>query len=327
MDMIPVEDFRMPEAVEVEPHTYSRYFGRFTAAPFERGYGITIGNALRRILLSSIEGAAVVAVRVNENLHEYASIPGVVEDVYEILLNLRHLVIRLLTDKPKRLYLRVDRKGPVYARDIEHDAEVEILEPDHYICTIGGDGYIELEMIVKKGRGFVPAERNQTPGLPRGFIPVSSIHSPVRKVNFRVEPTRVGQRTDYDRLILEIWTNGTVTPVEALRQATEIWVRHAQLFLNVSEPEVVPSAVPAGEPTVEEATRSKAEAEILQQDIAELGLSNKIVRTLYNNRIRRVAELVQMSAAELQDLPNVGPKSVEEIEQALQRYGLSLRSQ
>jgi DNA-directed RNA polymerase subunit alpha len=137
----------------------------------------------------------------------------------------------------------------------------------------------------------------------------------------------VGQRTDYDRLILEIWTNGTVTPVEALRQATEIWVRHAQLFLNVSEPEVVPSAVPAGEPTVEEATRSKAEAEILQQDIAELGLSNKIVRTLYNNRIRRVAELVQMSAAELQDLPNVGPKSVEEIEQALQRYGLSLRSQ
>jgi len=324
--MIPVEEFRMPEAVEVEPHTYSRYFGRFTAAPFERGYGITIGNALRRILLASIEGAAVVAVRVNENLHEYASIPGVVEDVYEILLNLRHLVIRLLTDKPKRLYLRVDRKGPVYARDIEHDAEVEILEPDHYICTIGGDGYIELEMIVKKGRGFVPAERNQTPGLPRGFIPVSSIHSPVRKVNFRVEPTRVGQRTDYDRLILEIWTNGTVTPVEALRQATEIWVRHAQLFLNVSEPEVVPSAVPEGEPTVEEVTRSKAETEILQRDIADLGLSNKIVRTLYNNRIRRVAELVQMSAAELQDLPNVGPKSVEEIEQALQRYGLSLRS-
>lgn len=323
--MIQTEEFLMPEVVEVEPHTYSRYFGRFTAAPFERGYGITVGNALRRILLSSIEGAAVVAVRVNENLHEYASIPGVVEDVYEILLNLRHLVVRLLTDKPKRLYLRADRKGPVYARDIEHDAEVEILEPDHYICTIGGDGYIELEMIVKKGRGFVPAERNQTPSLPRGFIPVSSIHSPVRKVHFHVEPTRVGQRTDYDRLILEIWTNGTVTPVEALRQATELWIRHAQLFLNVSEPEVVAAATATGEAAVEEAVTPESAAEILQRDVADLGLPNKIIRTLYNNRIRRVAELVQMSAGGLQDLPNLGPKSIEEIQQALQKFGLSLR--
>lgn len=322
--MVPREAFYIPENVEVEPHTYSRYFGRFYAAPFERGYGITVGNALRRILLSSIEGAAIVAVRVNENLHEYASIPGVVEDVYEILLNLRHLVLKLHTDRPKRLYLRVDRKGPVYARDIEHDAEVEILEPDHYICTIGADGYIELEMIARKGRGFVPAERNQSPDLPRGFIPVASLYSPIRKVNFRVEPTRVGQRTDYERLTLEIWTNGTVTPVEALRQAADFWTWHAAIFQAVAEPEVKEEApVPASE---EKEVAPEASEEVLKQDVAQLGLSSRLVNVLHTHKINRVSELVSMTVEQLRDLPNLGPKSLEEIQAVLQKHGLSLKS-
>ena len=311
--MVQWSNFVLPEGIEVESHTYSRYFGRFHAGPFERGYGTTVGNAFRRVLLSSIEGAAVIAVRVNENLHEFASIPGVVEDVYEILLNLRHLVFKLHTDKEKRLYLRVDRKGPVYARDIEHDAEVEILDPDHYICTIGGDGYIELEMIARKGRGFVPAERNQSPRLPRGFIPVASLHNPVRKVNFRVEPTRVGERTDYEKLTLEVWTNGTVTPVEAVCQAAEILRTHVELFLNVAEPEVA-----AATETVSE--------DWTAQPLKTLGLSTRIVNILETHGIATVGALLEKSVEDLQKLDKVGKKTVEEIIARLQEHGLSLKT-
>ncbi len=315
--MVQWSSFIVPESIEVESHTYSRYFGRFHAGPFERGYGTTIGNAFRRILLSSIEGAAVIAVRVNENLHEFASIPGVVEDVYEILLNLRHLVFKLHTDKEKRLYLRVDRKGPVYARDIEHDAEVEILDPDHYICTIGGDGYIELEMIARKGRGFVPAERNQSPRLPRGFIPVASLHNPVRKVNFRVEPTRVGERTDYEKLTLEVWTNGTVTPVEAVRQAAEILRMHAELFLHVTEPEVA---------VAPEATEEAAPEDLQARPLKHLGLSTRIVNILETHGISTVGALLEKSAEDLQKLDKIGKKTVEEIIARLQEHGLSLKT-
>ncbi len=314
------QKFYIPEKIEIETHTYSRYFGRFIARPFERGWATTIGNAYRRVLLSSIEGAAIVAVNINESLHEFASIPGVVEDVYEIILNLRHLPIKLFTDSMKRLRLQVNTIGPVYARQIEHDADVEILAPDHYICTIGDEGRIQIEMIVARGRGYVPAERNARPELPKGFIPVASIHSPVKKVAYKVEPERVGRLTEYERLTLEIWTNGTVTPVEALHQATEMILRHTNLFETLEEPEIKEDVAP---PAEEEAH----EAEEVQTKVAleDLGLRAGLTKILKEQGIETVADLITKTKADLLNLNRVGKKSVEEIIESLKKHNLTLR--
>ena len=308
--MIEGDQFIIPERVEIDADSYTPTYGRFSAGPFERGWGTTVGNAFRRILLSSIEGAAVVAVRVNEFLHEFANIPGVVEDVFEILLNLRHLPIRLHSPSAKRLYLRADTVGPVTAEMIEHDADVDIVDPSHYICTLGDRGSIELEMIVRQGRGFVPAERNQEADLPRGFIPVASLHSPVRKVNLQVEPERVGRRTEYDRITLEIWTNGAVTPVQALLQAHHLLGRHLDIFARLEEPEP-----PAPEPEVEETPAGES------IPIEELGLQTRILNILHSHHIDTVQDLLQYSPKTLKKLPNLGPKYVEQIFQALEERG------
>ncbi len=259
----------------------------------------------------------MVAVRVNDYLHEFASIPGVVEDVFEILLNLRHLAIRLHTHGPKRMILRANAIGPVTARMIEHDADIEIVNPDHYICEIGDQGEIELEMIVRKGRGFVSAERNQEEDLPRGFIPVASLHSPVRKVNFHVEAARVGRRTEYENLLLEIWTNGTVTPVEALNEAVDLWVRHAEIFRGLEPPEPVPAEEVA---EAEKAPTGLTEA----ADIEELGLSTRVANVLKSHDIDTVGKLLKLTPGQLSKIPNIGPRSFQEIIEQLRARGLRL---
>lgn len=314
--------FMIPENIQVDKSSYSGSYGKFTLTPFERGWGTTIGNAYRRILISSIEGAAIVAVRVNEYLNEFASIPGVVEDVIDILLNLRHLPIRLHTRSTKRLYLRAETLGAVTAGLIDHDADVEIVDPNHYICTLGDKGSIELEMIVKVGRGFVPAERNQDPDLPRGFIPVASLHSPVRKVNIKVDSERVGRLTEYERLTLEIWTNHTITPVQALHEASDLLKKHTALFdaleeVVIKEPEkeveLQPVRVDTEEPTI-------------KLTLDALGLDARLVKVLEGHQIKTIQELTQHSRQELAKLQAVGPKSIDKIIQKLKEHGYQLKN-
>ena len=208
--------FQRPKRLEFERETLTDRFGRFYAQPFERGFGTTIGNALRRVLLSSIEGAAVTAVKIDGVLHEFSPIPGVVEDATDIILNLKQIPLKLHVDTTKTLYLRVDKPGEVKARDIEADADVEILEPDAHIATVAEGGKLHMEMRIKRGRGYVSADKNFDEDLGIGWIPIDSVHSPVKKVNYLVEAARLGQTTDYDKLTVDVWTNGSVTPRDAV---------------------------------------------------------------------------------------------------------------
>ncbi len=230
-----MKDFQIPMRVEVDKETLSPTFGRFTAEAFERGFGTTIGNSLRRVLLSSLTGAAVTTVRIEGVLHEFSTIPGVTEDVTSIILNVKSLRLALHSDKPKTI--RLKKKGPGEAKgsDIVHDADVTILTPDLHIATLDKDATLDMEMVVKHGRGYVPAERNKEEGLPIGVIAVDSIFSPIKRVNFHVENARVGRVTDYDKLTLEIWTDGTITPGNALSTAASILRDHLDIFINPEE--------------------------------------------------------------------------------------------
>ena len=224
--------FQKPKRLAVENETLTPKFGKFSAQPFERGFGTTIGNALRRTLLSSIEGAAVTAVRIEGVLHEFQSITGVVEDATDIILNLKQIPFKLSGDGPKALYLRSDTAGVINSGMIEADGDVEILDPNVYICTISEGGKIDMEMRLKRGRGYISADKNFDGDLGLGFIPVDSVHSPVRKVNYIVEAARLGQITDYDKLTLEIWTNGTVLPADALGLSAKLLKDHMTIFIN-----------------------------------------------------------------------------------------------
>ena len=310
--------FQRPKRLEIERETLTDRFGRFHAQPFERGFGTTIGNALRRVLLSSIEGAAITAVKIDGVLHEFSPIPGVVEDATDIILNLKQIPLKLHVDYTKTLYLRVDKSGEVRARDIEGDADVEILEPDAHIATVATGGKLHMEMRLKRGRGYVSADKNFDEDLGIGWIPVDSIHSPVKKVNYLVEAARLGQTTDYDKLTLDVWTNGSVNPRDAVSLAAKLVRDHLNIFVNLEETLETPQDAQS------EPTRVGALNEHLDKSVEELELSVRSYNCLKNANIRTIRELVQKTEAEMLKTKNFGRKSLNEIKEILQSMGLSL---
>ncbi|MBI4455743.1 MAG: DNA-directed RNA polymerase subunit alpha [Acidobacteria bacterium] len=308
-----MKGFQKPKRLACDFETLTNSYGHFYAQPFERGYGTTIGNAVRRVLLSSIEGAAITAVRIEGILHEFSSIPGVVEDVTDIIMNVKTVPIRLNVDHPKTLYLESKGPGAVTAADIKPDPDVEILDPSIHLATVG-DGKLSMEMRVKKGRGYVSSDENFDPDLSLGFIPVDSVHSPVRKVNYYVEAARLGQATDYDRLNLEIWTNGCITPQDAIARAAKLIKDHMFIFINFEE-----------EPEPEEQlvdTKQDLINENLQKSVEELELSVRSYNCLKNANIKTIGELVQKTEAEMLKTKNFGRKSLNEIKEILQEMGL-----
>lgn len=305
-----------PKRLECELESLTSTYGKFFAEPFERGFGLTIGNALRRILLSAIEGAAVTAVRITGALHEFSTIPGVKEDVTDIILNLKGLRFRLHVDHPKTLYLKVFSEGEVRAEHITPDPDVEILNPDLHIATLEQDGKLELELEVRLGRGYVPAERNKREGQPVDVIAIDSIFSPIRKVNFLVEDTRVGQITDYNKLTLEVWTDGSVLPRDAVAYAAKILKDHLSLFANFEEE-------PEGEGVVVDEARKQL-LDNLNRSVDELELSVRSANCLKHSDIRYIYELVVKTEAEMLKTKNFGRKSLNEIKEILTGMGLSL---
>jgi DNA-directed RNA polymerase subunit alpha len=312
-------NFQRPKYLECDYDTLTPEYGRFQAQPFERGYGVTVGNALRRILLSSITGAAITSVRIRGVLHEFSTIPGVVEDVTDIILNLKSIPLKLQGDEPKQM--TIEKTGPavVSSSDIGHDADVEILDESVQIASLDADGTLEVEMVVKNGRGYIPADQNFDEDQSLDFIPLDSSHSPVLKVNYKVEPARVGKRIDYEGLTLEIWTTGAIRPVDALSQAAKIMRDHLGIFLNVVD-----------EPLERESAPSKKEipyllqAEILAKTIDHLELSVRSNNCLRSAGIERIYELVQKTEDELLKTKNFGRKSLAEIKETLANLNLGL---
>lgn len=310
------KDFEMPSRVEVDEASYTPTYGRFIAEPFERGYGTTIGNALRRVLLSSLEGAAVTSVKVDGVLHEFSSVPGVTEDVAEIVMNVKELILKSHARSPKTLTLTQEKKGEVKAGQIVTDETVEVLNPGLHIATLTKAAKFHMEMELGIGRGYVPAERNRKESQPIGVIPVDSFFSPVKKVNFQIENTRVGQMTDYDRLILDIWTNGAMNPKEALLTAGHILQKHLEIFTAFGE-------LPAEEGAEEEQALSPEALEKLRMPVSELELSVRSANCLREAKIKSIADLVQKTEPEMLKFRNFGKKSLAEINEILNGMGLS----
>jgi DNA-directed RNA polymerase subunit alpha len=310
--------FQRPKRLEYERETLTDRFGRFYAQPFERGFGTTIGNALRRVLLSSIEGAAITAVKIDGVLHEFSPIPGVVEDATDIILNLKQIPLKLHTDQTKTLTLRVDKAGEVRARDIQADSDVEILEPDAHIATVAEHGKLHMEMRMKRGRGYVSADKNFDEDLGIGWIPIDSVHSPIKKVNYLVEAARLGQTTDYDKLTVDVWTNGSVSPRDAVSLAAKLIRDHLNIFINLEEGAEQTSEASADAP------RTGAGNENLDKSVEELELSVRSYNCLKNANIRTIRELVQKTEAEMLKTKNFGRKSLNEIKEILTTMGLGL---
>jgi DNA-directed RNA polymerase subunit alpha len=308
--------FQKPKRLAVENETLTDIYGKFSAQPFERGFGTTIGNALRRTLLSSIEGAAVTAVRIEGVLHEFQSITGVVEDATDIILNLKQIPFKLNGDGPKALYLRSDAAGVVTSGMIEADGDVEILDQNVYVCTISEGGKIDMEMRLKRGRGYISADKNFDSDLGLGFIPVDSFHSPVRKVNYLVEAARLGQITDFDKLTVEIWTNGTVLPADALGLSAKLLKDHMTIFINFEE------EMEAGHDGSHDGPQIRNEN--LNRSVEELELSVRSYNCLKNANIATIGELIQKTEAEMLKTKNFGRKSLNEIKEILAQMGLSL---
>src|SRR5213596_3761153 len=308
--------FQKPKRLIVSSDGASDRYSLFSAQPFERGFGTTIGNALRRVLLSSIEGAAITAMKIEGVLHEFSSIPGVVEDATDIILNLKQVPIKLNTDLPKTIYLNVENPGPVTSAMIEEDADFAVLDKNVYIATVSEGGKLQIEMRAKNGRGYTAADRNYDEDLPIGYIPVDSIHSPVRKVNYAVESARLGQMTDYEKLMLEVWTNGAITPNDAIGLAAKLVKDHMSIFINFEEPTDVVEAPPelTNDPRLEHLDRS----------VEELELSVRSYNCLKNANIQTIRELVQKSENEMLKTKNFGRKSLNEIKDILTKMGLSL---
>jgi DNA-directed RNA polymerase subunit alpha len=309
--------FQRPKRLEFERETLTDRFGRFSAQPFERGFGTTVGNSLRRVLLSSIEGAAVTAVRIDGVLHEFSPIPGVVEDATDIILNLKQVPLKMHVDSTKTLYLRIDKAGEVKASDIETDADVEILEPDAHIATVSEGGKLHMEMRVKRGRGYVSADKNFDEDLGIGWIPIDSVHSPVKKVNYLVEAARLGQTTDYDKLTVDVWTNGSVTPRDAVSLSAKLIRDHLNIFINLED---------VGDLQLDASVDTPRAAlnENLDKSVEELELSVRSYNCLKNANIRTIRELVQKSEGEMLKTKNFGRKSLNEIKEILSGMGLSL---
>jgi len=310
--------FQRPKRLEFERETLTDRFGRFYAQPFERGFGTTIGNALRRVLLSSIEGAAITAVKIDGVLHEFSPIPGVVEDATDIILNLKQIPLKLHVDYTKTLYLRVDKPGIVRAKDIEVDQDVEILEPEAHIATVSDGGKLHMELRMKRGRGYISADKNFDEDLGIGWIPIDSVHSPIKKVNYLVEAARLGQTTDYDKLTVDIWTNGSVTPRDAISLSAKLVRDHLNIFINLDE-----SSDEQGDAQVEQQQTGSLN-ENLDKSVEELELSVRSYNCLKNANIRTIRELVQKTEGEMLKTKNFGRKSLNEIKEILHSMGLSL---
>ena len=308
----------LPQRLEIDHTSLTDKYGKFTAEPFERGFGHTIGNSLRRILLSSLEGAAVSAVRVKGAMHEFTSLKGVREDVIHIILNLKKLRVKLYSQGPETLTLKVKRSGEIYAKDIEPNNQVEILTPDLVVATLDSGVDLEIEMEVSKGRGYVPAERLKKDGQPLGTIPVDALFSPVQKVQYEVENARVGQMTDYDKLIFEIWTDGSVTPGDALAYSAKILKDSVTTFITFDEEEVQP--IQAQIKTEESAKME----ELFSQPVDIIELSVRASNCLKVAKIKTIGELVTKSEDELLSYKNFGKKSLDEIKERLKEMGLGL---
>ncbi len=310
--------FQRPKRLDFERETLTDRFGRFYAQPFERGFGTTVGNALRRVLLSSIEGAAITAVQIDGVLHEFSPIKGVVEDATDIILNLKQLPLKCHVDYTKTLTVRVDKPGPVRAKDIEVDQDVEILEPEAHIATVSEGGKLHMQLRIKRGRGYVAADRNFDEDLGIGWIPIDSVHSPVKKVNYLIEAARLGQTTDYDKLTLEVWTNGSVTPGDAVSLAAKLVRDHLNIFINLDDDEDEEVDITS------EPARVGVANEHLDKSVEELELSVRSYNCLKNANIRTIRELVQKTETDMLKTKNFGRKSLNEIKEILQTMGLSL---
>src|SRR5208282_5255077 len=274
-------DLIRPRGIHIESETLTDFYGKFTAEPLERGYGITIGNSLRRILLSSLQGAAITALRVDGALHEFTTVSDVVEDVTDIVLNLKEVVLKAATAKTYTIRIDKEGPGPVHARDIQLVDGLQVLNPDHVVATLDKKGPLAMELTVNVGRGYVPAERNKTPTMPIGTIPIDALFSPIRKVNYTVTNARVGQQTDYDKLTLEVWTNGAVRPQDAVAYAAKILKEQLSIFINVDE----------------------------------LELSVRSANCLQNANIQLIGELVQRTEQDMLKTKNFGRKSLKEIKE------------
>ncbi len=308
--------FQKPKRLSIGSDDQEQHYGQFTAQPFERGFGTTIGNALRRVLLSSIEGAAVTAVRIDGILHEFSPIPGVVEDATDIILNLKQVSFRLSGEGPKRLTLESESPGVVTSADIQTDGDVEILDKTVYLATVSEGGRLQMEMRLKHGRGYVSADRNFDDDLSIGYIPIDSVHSPVRKVNYTVEPSRLGQMTDYDKLSLDVWTNGCIAPQDAVGLAAKLIRDHMSIFINFEE-QAEDEEEPANQ-VVEVVNEN------LAKSVDELELSVRSYNCLKNADIKTIGELVQKTESEMLKTKNFGRKSLNEIKEILEGMGLGL---
>ncbi|HXI01614.1 MAG TPA: DNA-directed RNA polymerase subunit alpha [Candidatus Saccharimonadales bacterium] len=306
--------FQKPKRLECIRESLSSTFGEFYAQPFERGWGTTVGNALRRVLLSSLEGAAITAVKIEGVLHEFSSLPGVHEDTTDIILNLKAIPLKINVDHPETIYLRVDGPREVTAADIETSANVEVLDPNVHVANLSEEGRLSIEMRVKPGRGYVPADRNFDPDLEIGYVPVDSVHSPVKKVNYIVDAARVGQATDYDKLSLQVWTNGSVPPQDAVALAAKLLKDHLSIFINFEE---------QTESLEDDRTpEDERLADYFGRSVDELELSVRSYNCLKNAGIRTIGELVQKSESEMLKTKNFGRKSLNEIKDILQSMNL-----
>lgn len=307
-----------PKRLEVEKETLTPFYGKFIAEPLERGFGITIGNSLRRILLSSLQGAAITSVKIEGVLHEFSTIPGVKEDVTEIILNLKEVRLKLHTEGPKLIRVKAEGPKDLKAGDIITGDAVEVLNPDHHLATLSRDAKLSMEMMVKMGRGYVPAERNKDESQPIGTIPIDAIFSPIKKVNYTVTNARVGQITDYDRLTLEVWTDGSIDPVEAVAQAAKILKDQLSIFVTFEEEEEEETS------QTEEQQETEKFNENLLRSVDELELSVRSANCLKNANIKLIGDLVQKTEAEILATKNFGRKSLNEIKEILASMGLSL---
>jgi DNA-directed RNA polymerase subunit alpha len=312
--MIEIEKPRI-ECAELNPDDS---YGKFVVEPLERGYGTTLGNSLRRILLSSLPGAAITSLKSNNNdiLHEFSTIQGVVEDVTEIILNLKEVALKIHSDDVKTMYIKAEGEGVITAKDIKTDADVEIMNPDLYICTLNSDAKVDIELTANKGRGYIGADKNKAAGQPIGIIPIDSIYTPVKKVNYKVENTRVGQVTDYDKLTLEVWTNCTIRPDDAVSLAAKIMSEHLNLFIDLSDKA-------KNTEVMVEKEESKKE-KVLEMTIEELDLSVRSYNCLKRAGINTVEDLTNKNEEDMMKVRNLGKKSMEEVINKLNSLGLNL---
>ena len=311
------KDLIRPKRLEIEKESTTPFYGKFVAEPLERGVGLTIGNSLRRVLLSSLQGASIASVKIDGVLHEFSTVPGVKEDVTEIILNLKEVRLKLHTEGPKTVRVKAEGPKELKAGDILTGDAVEVLNPEHHIATVSKDSKLSMEMVVKTGRGYVPAERNKEENQPIGTLPIDAIFSPIKKVNYTVTNARVGQRTDYDKLTLEVWTDGSLNPEEAVAYAAKILKDQLSIFITFDEQQ-----------EEEEISKLPEETEKLNENlfrsVDELELSVRSANCLKHANIKRIGDLVQKTEAEILATKNFGRKSLNEIKEILSEMGLSL---